>query len=448
MLESGRWWLFKGLAATICIVAVTWLALDYFIPAPPSEFSIATGFKGGSAEFIGNRYKDRLARQKMKVEVLLTDGSGADFQLLQNPKSGVKVAVIQGGVSSSKQMPGLLSLGRINYQVFWIFYRSTETLDDLTQLKGKRISVGPEGSGTRTVAIKLLAASGVNSENAKLSPLAGERAAEALKGGSLDVMFLANTSDAPLYKSLLGDPDIRVMNLRRAEALTRIYPFLVRLVLPEGVVDFVRNIPATDLTVVATTNAIIVREDVHPAIVGLLAEAMFDEHSGAGVFENAGTFPSQFDPEFPMAQSARDFYKNGPSLLSRFVPFWMTNYVQRIIALLVTVIAIVLPAFNYAPKLYLWYVRERLSKLYGRLRVIEKELNNRELDVSHLEKLLNELDRLDEASSIRGIPIRQSDMFFQFKEHLNLIRTRLASHLADAQKRREGASAPATTLVR
>ena len=81
-------------------------------------------------------------------------------------------------------------------------------------------------------------------------------------------------------------------------------------------------------------------------------------------------------------------------------------------------------------------------------KVIEKELNNRELDVSHLEKLLNELDRLDEASSIRGIPIRQSDMFFQFKEHLNLIRTRLASHLADAQKQREGASAPVTTLVR
>ena len=104
-------------------------------------------------------------------------------------------------------------------------------------------------------------------------------------------MFLANTSDAPLYKSLLRDPDIRVINLRRAEALTRIYPFLVRLVLPEGVVDFVRNIPANDLTVVATTNAIIVREDVHPAIAGLLAEAMFDEHSGAGVFENAGRSP-------------------------------------------------------------------------------------------------------------------------------------------------------------
>jgi TRAP transporter TAXI family solute receptor len=299
MFESGRWGLFKGLAAAVCILAVTWIALDYFIPAPPSEFSIATGFQGGSAEFIGNRYKERLAHQNMKVEVLLTDGSGENFKLLQNPKSGVKVAVIQSGVSSSKEMPGLLSLGRVNYQVFWIFYRAIETLDDLTQLKGKRISVGPEGSGTRTVAMKLLASSGVNSENAQLSPLAGLGAAEALKEGSLDVMFLANTSDAPLYKSLLRDPDIRVMNLRRAEALTRIYPFLVRLVLPEGVVDLVRNIPATDLNVVAATNAVVIREDIHPAIVGLLAEAMYDEHSGAREYLKVpGRFPRNSIPNF------------------------------------------------------------------------------------------------------------------------------------------------------
>ena len=164
-----------------------------------------------------------------------------------DPKSGVKVAVIQGGVSNSNEMPGLLSLGRVNYQIFWIFYRGTDTLNDLTQLKGKRISVGPTGSGTQTVAAKVLSASGVTSNNSTLLPLAGEKAADALKAGTVDAMFLANTDDAPLYKTLLRDPNLRVMNIRRAEALSRMYPFLVRLVLPEGVIDLERNIPATDV---------------------------------------------------------------------------------------------------------------------------------------------------------------------------------------------------------
>ena len=153
-----RWSLLKGLTAIVCIVGIISLALAYFIPAPPSTFKIATGFKGGSALFVGNRYKERISPHGVKVDVLETDGSGEDFKLLKDPKSGVKVAVIQGGVSNSNEMPGLLSLGRVNYQIFWIFYRGTDTLNDLTQLKGKRISVGPTGSGTQTVAAKVLSA--------------------------------------------------------------------------------------------------------------------------------------------------------------------------------------------------------------------------------------------------------------------------------------------------
>ena len=49
-------------------------------------------------------------------------------------------------------------------------------------------------------------------------------------------------------------------------------------------------------------------------------------------FKKFGDFPTQTDPEFPVAQSARDFYKNGPSFLNRYLPFWMTNYAQRAIA--------------------------------------------------------------------------------------------------------------------
>ena len=85
---------------------------------------------------------------------------------------------MQGGVSNAAQSPDLQSLGRVNYQIYWIFYRATETLGDLRQIKGKRVGLGPQGSGQRPMTEKILAASGINSENTTFVALSTQAAAE------------------------------------------------------------------------------------------------------------------------------------------------------------------------------------------------------------------------------------------------------------------------------
>ena len=428
MFGWSRRQLFTGLVGVLGIGGLVSFALAYFIPSPPSDISIATGFKGGSAEFMGQRYKEILARSGVNVSVLLTDGSGEDLKLLKDLQSGVKVAVIQGGVSNSKEISGLLSLGRVNYQIFWVFYCGTDTVDDLVQLRGKRIAVGPDGSGTRTVAAKILGVSGVTSETATLSPLAGDKAVAAMNDGSLDVMFLANTDSAPLYKSMLRDPRYRVMNMRRAEALTRIFPFLVRVVLPQGVIDLERNIPATDVTTIATTNAILVRDDIHPAIVNVLTAALVEEHSEAGLLHRFGEFPMSSDPEFTMAEAALDFYKNGPSWLHRYLPLWATTHVQRALALLLTAVAIGLPLLNYGPKLYLWFVQVYVNNLYRRLRVVEAGLQT-ELTPPQVVAFQSDMENIERSASI--LPMRHSDLFFLLRDHIDRTRAHLASRLIE-----------------
>ncbi len=281
---------------------------------------------------------------------------------------------MQGGVGTHEQAPDLMSLGRIDYQPFWIFYRGSELLDDPTQLKGKRIAVGPIGSGTRKVCEKILAESGVTSENATLLPLSAQSAADALKNGTIDALFLDFAPNSAILRALLKNPTVRPMSFRDAEALTRIFPFLTRLVLPRGVIDFQDKIPAADVIVIATTNAVLVRKDIHPALIDLLAKAIMETHNGPGLFQRTGEFPAQTDPEYPVAQSARDFYNNGPSFLNRYLPFWMTNYARRTIAILAAVIAIVLPLFSYVPRLYRGLVNQRLGSMYRRLRAIEANL--------------------------------------------------------------------------
>jgi TRAP-type uncharacterized transport system substrate-binding protein len=428
MLGFNRWHLFKLFAALLLIVGMSWLALDYFVPAPPSKFTIATGAKDQTYEAIGKRYRDILARSHVDVELRPRNGAEENIKLLNDPTSGIKVGVAQGGISDSDRSPNLLSLGRINYQIYWIFHRAAEPLDDLRQLKGKRIAVGPPGSGQRVTTEKILGISGVNSENSTLLNLSTQSAEAALNDGQIDALFLPIALDAPILQTLLKNPRLRPMSFTEAEAVTRIFPFLARLVLPRAVIDFERIVPTTDLILIATPNVVLVRNDIHPALIDLLAQAIVETHGKPGIFQQAGEFPTLIDPEYPLAQSARDFYKNGPSFLNRYFPFWMTSYGQRVVAVLVAVVAIVLPVFSYAPKLYLWFVRDRMRKLYRRRRIVDKTLLA-ELTAANVQSLQTDLESIDRATS--SVPMRNSELFFDLRTHIDRTRAHIAMRLAE-----------------
>jgi hypothetical protein len=151
---------------------------------------------------------------------------------------------------------------------------------------------------------------------------------------------------------------------------------------------------------------------------------MVEAHSGPDIFQRSGEFPNSADTEYPVAQSARDFYKNGPSFLNRHLPFWMTSYVERTVAVLVAVIAIGFPVFSYAPKLYLWFIRDRVRKLYRRLRIVDKALLT-ELTPPQVQALQKDLESIRRSASI--IPMRNSDLFFDLEIHIDRTRTHAAS---------------------
>jgi len=422
MLGSGWLGLLKGLAAILCILGIVSLALIYFIPAPPSTILIATSQPGGGYEFLGQRYRTILARKGVKVELLHTGGSAENIKLLEDVNSGVKIGFTQGGISNSEQAPNVMSLGRINYQPFWIFYRGTEKLDKIRQLSGASIAVGAEGSGTQVAAKQIFGLSDINSDNSKFSPLGGQPAVKALQDGTVDAAFLAYSANAPVIKTLFNDPNIHLMNISQTEALTKILPYLVQLKLPQGVINFGGSVPLTDVSLVGTTNAVIVRKDLHPQIIYLLLQAMVEEHKKAGLFERAEEFPTPLDSEFVVAESAVDFYKNGSSFLYRSLPFWMVTHVERLIAVLLAAAAIVIPIFNFAPKLYQGFLQSRMRKLYRRLRIIENEMETQltEAKVAALQSDFENIVRM-----ARILPMRHSDLFFDFNRHIESTRTRL-----------------------
>ena len=426
MLGLSRRQLFKGLAAFACALGIVSLVLIYFFPAPPSKVVMATAFKGASFEYYGRIYRKIFARSHVELELRETAGALENVKLLQDQKSGVQIAFVTGGVSDGTHAPGLLSLGTAYNQPFWIFYSSNEPFDRLSQLKGKRIAVGPAGSGTRYSAEQILGKGGINSETATLLPFAGTTAVKAMNEGKVDAVWIIGAPDASAVQSFLRDPDVRLMNFPTAAAFTRIFPEVVRLVLPQGVVDIDRNVPPNDVTLIGTTTKVLVRSDLHPEIVQLLLQTMVEAHSGPNIFQRSGEFPNSADTEYPVAPAAIDFYKNGPSFMQRHLPLWLSVHVQRAIAVLVTVIAISLPLFRFLPQTYNWITRRRLFYWYGKLKALEDSFDASSSD-KHLTEKQEEIERIEDAVSHIRFPLAFSDQVYNLRSHIDIVRRKISS---------------------
>lgn len=416
-------------AAIVFVIALVWAALWYFIPAPPTQITMTAGVKGGAFDHLAELYRQRLAAHHFTLNLVYYEVGNDNVRLIDDPKSGVSAAFMFTGQTNAKESPDLLSLGRIDNAPLWIFYRAAAPIERLTELKGKRVNISP---GVAKLVEEVLAAHGVTAGNTTFSMLLIPQAVKLLRDGDLDAIFLPPVAlNTPVIQSLLHDPIIRLMNVTQAAALARMFPALHRLVLPQGVVDLQNNIPAADVNLLALSNVVVVRKELHPELIYLLAQTMKEVHGGAGIFQDAGEFPSVTDPEFPMAEEAADYYKNGPSFLQRYLPFWMISYAKRLAAILVAAVAIVIPLFTYGPRLYAWLMNMRLLRLYRGLRLVNARLRG-ELTADQVAALRSDLEHIDRAANM--LPMRHSDLFFSLLMHIDMTRTRLAARLATLQR--------------
>lgn len=411
----------------LLVAAVVWVALRFVEPAPPKTLVMSTGGQSGGYYQAGLRYAAILKRHGITLDVRQSAGSLENVARLKDAGSGVSVALVQGGISNSKETPGLVSLGRMFVEPLWVFYRGAETIDRLHQLKGKTIAVAPEGSGTRHLTMALLAPNQVTAETATLLPISGKEAADALLDGRADAVFLALSPEAPIVQALLRSPEIKLMSFAQGDAYTRLFPFLQRIVLPQGAIDLVRNVPPQDVTLVAPVAALVAREGLHPALTGLLIEAAREVHGAGGLFHRVGEFPRALDPEFDVSDDAERYYKSGPSALKRNLPFWLATFIERMIVIAVPLAGALVPLFKIGPWLYRERVRRRLFYWYGRLKALEAGVAG-DRERINVAEFRAEADKIEEAVSVLPIPITFADQHYTLRAAIDLVRQRLSAY--------------------
>jgi hypothetical protein len=227
-----------------------------------------------------------------------------------------------------------------------------------------------------------------------------------------------------MVQMLLQTPGVRLFEFSQAAAYARRLPFLDAVVLPRGVVDLARDLPAHDVPLVAATTTLAAREDTHPALLQLFVQAAHDIHGGTGWLAQAGQFPSPQNTELPLAKEAERYYRNGAPLLQRYLPFWLANLIDRMWVVLVSIIAVLIPLSRVVPPLYAFRVRSRVFRWYRQLRDIDDALGAQSTPRA---ELLDALNRLEARAQDVSVPLSYADELYELRSHIQMVRERLAS---------------------
>ncbi len=338
----------------------------------------------------------------------------------------------------------LSSLGSLYYEPVWVFYTGPNNFSRLSDLIGKKIAIGKSNSGTNVLARRILKNNEVNEQNSQFLEIGKQNAVDALKAGEVSAAIFLTTGDDPLVAKLLRDSELNLMSLDQAEAITRQIPFLHHLVLPHGAIDLQKNIPAQDIHLVAPTVTLLVRDELHPALVYLLLKAAVQVHSLPGLFEKKDEFPIDKDYQFELRDEAKSFYKSGTPFWQRFLPFWLATLLDRFLLMVIPVAAIFLPMIKIVPKLSVWRIRNRIFQRYGEFKFLETQLlagSTPEKYSEHLEKL----DAFEAKVNHLKIPLDYSDYIYGLRQHVELVRNRIQSRLSQATQT-QAKSAPSFTI--
>lgn len=400
----------------------------FLIPTPPKKITMTTGADNGLYYRFGQQLAKELLKEKISLEVLPSAGSLENIERLKQENANVHVGILQGGVGQVSENPNISALASVFDEQVWIFYRKAafkEGLTKMTQLKDKNISIGPQGSGTRDLGLKLLKLNQIDPQADKssiqLKDFTASQSLKALHTKELDAVMLVSGPQAPIVLEYLRSPDLAVMNFDQADAYAVRLPFLKKVLVPRGVINLAEDLPKKDITILAAPAALVVHENIHPALITPLMRAMESSISQMGLLQKEGDYPSDSGFAWPHNDDAKHYLKNGASFLHRHLPFWSVVWVDRAIRIILPLLAILIPLFNYLPKLISMSVEAKTSAIYKKLRMLELSVA-----ADPQKSWKDEWQALQAQAIAMRVPKKYAVKVYELRMYLEMVRDKLS----------------------
>ncbi|MGI9142912.1 MAG: TAXI family TRAP transporter solute-binding subunit, partial [Fluviibacter sp.] len=343
---------------------------------------------------LGKDYVSYFEKNGLPLNLEKTEGLDAGLVLLNDLSSKINASFVTAGTATRQTYPNLLSLGSVEISPLWLFYRGdTITAEDPFEYYLKKsIAVGGEGTVTNKIFNLLMA---LNNPHAigqtNFLKLSHVDAAQKLRSGDIDAMFIVNGHSSEVVQSLLNDPNIKLMNFPLADAYTKKLPFLKKVVIPKASMDIEKIRPSRDITLLASSVNLLIQNDVHPTIQwALLLAAKETNLKNNHFFSDEATYPQYIDKSFPLSPVAQRFYTNGAPAFLEYLPLWLGAIVENIWVVLLGVFVFGLPIFNFLLNIRTFASQKLLWKHFWELRYLEDLLhhsNSKETTVRIIAKL-------------------------------------------------------------
>jgi TRAP transporter TAXI family solute receptor len=396
------------------------IAFRFVSPAPPDTVRFAVSADPQSAYSRAvDAYARGLEAEKFKVERVPTQGSVDNVRLLQERR--VDFALVQGGVPSAANAADLVTLGAVFYEPAWVFLRAQpEGSRPVQALRGRRVAVGPEGSGTRVLALALLAVNGLPADAIEAVPLAGNEAAEALVAGQVEAVVYVSAIPTDAINRLIRTEGIDLLNFgSRADAYAVNLPYLSPVRLPHASLSLAEDVPRGDVTMMAPAASLLAHKEINPQVATLMMRVLRDTHKARTLFALEGRFPSGLNHEVPLQEDAERFYERGATFLQSYLPFWAAVTVERLWVLLIPLLTLLLPLARIAPPIYTWQIERQLWQIYNKVRKVDED-SEKGLSMQTAAKL----DALDEEAAQLKLPDSYADRIYELRRHIAWLRRR------------------------
>ena len=407
------------------LMLVWWLA----DPPPPKRITMATGSDGGSYQMLAKKYVDYFAKKGVTLELVPSRGAQENIARLSDRKDPVQAAFVQAGIHNPTGIAGILSLGSVAYEPIWFFYHGSGLEISKFHSQGERIkkllsmktSIGEAGSGTHSQALNILKAAGLEQYIPQFLTLASNDGVDALLRGEIDVLFLVDQLESPNVQKLLSDPGLNLIGFSRAEAYTRILPYLQILTVPTAGFSLPRDFPPESIELLSTTTQLLVDDRMHPALQYLFLEAAEAINGKQSFFAKRGEFPKFNRSAFPESSIATHFEKNGVPPIMNYLPFWVAEFVHRMFILVVPFLAFAYPIISNLPNYRYKRVQARINKMYGDLWTFEQELAAN-FDPSQCDAYLSKINQMEaDALSIK-VPKKMASDYYSLRSSMDYVR--------------------------
>lgn len=392
-------------------------------PPPPKKIIMATGPVGSSYELMAKKYAAILEKKGIALVLHPTTGTGENSRLIVDPSVSVDIAFVAAGLINPDDAKGIVSLGSIEYSPLWLFYRSGvagATDQSIRELLGKRVSIGPIGSATDHFALQLLKLNQVTKPDGFVN-MSHADALMALERGDLDGLFVVDAMESPSVQRLISNHTLRLANFVRANAYTRVLPYLEKLQIDEGSLDLARDFPKQQTEILATTIALVAKEHMHPALQMLMLEAAKEINGKETFFTQRGEFPSFKDPHLPESEEARIYYEKGPPLLMRYLPFWVAEFIHRMVFILLPFAIVAYPVILSLPGYRLKRIKARITLVYGDLKILEQDIVKSQ-NFDDLDQYLLRLEDIESRATGLKVPKSVASDYFSLLTTIDFVR--------------------------